>query len=611
MAYQPINLGTAANDGTGDTLREAGNKINSNFTETNAAVTAAQSTASAAAPATRQLLASGIASGGGDLSSDVTITVTKATGAEVVAATNDTHAVTPKALADAGITPGSGGGVPTTRTLTASGLVTGGGDLSADRTFTVPKASSSEVATGTNDTKAVTPLAMVAISSAVPLSTKMPKISWHGDSIGQLAGYLEPASPLLWSLARQPRSMEMLRNGQDNGSGSNEVGGNFAVSGSISGPLYSGLNRTGSIVNAGTTDNMIDSARLARIAAYAPDIMFIEIGSNESSIAAALDGTILNVKDLIAANPNPRKRVVIFAPFPKANYDKHVMDYTRWAEQMARNTPGYHFVDWRAYSVDENSATGAPLSTMSSDGVHPQAPFGRLAASQVSDLLDRLGIEKISPRGVSQSDVYDATNAPAGNLMGTRGLFLGTGGVVIGGTVTGSLAANMLFSTSNSQLTAAGTKGTFTDRRGQVHQAQIITFGTSGGALAGTYDFQIIIPNIASPPQGKRLYSQLLAQFTNLAGCSAIGYSLVNSNGTDCSVQMGYPLTNLQTSLAIFPTSATPENMDLVNPTVSIVNADNTSPLNLTITARFFSGSTPAGTIAFGAAGVWPEITAP
>lgn len=33
MAKQTISLGSSANDGTGDTLRDAGTKINANFTE--------------------------------------------------------------------------------------------------------------------------------------------------------------------------------------------------------------------------------------------------------------------------------------------------------------------------------------------------------------------------------------------------------------------------------------------------------------------------------------------------------------------------------------------------------------------------------------------------
>ena len=33
MTQQSISLGSSANDGTGDTLRDAGQKINENFTE--------------------------------------------------------------------------------------------------------------------------------------------------------------------------------------------------------------------------------------------------------------------------------------------------------------------------------------------------------------------------------------------------------------------------------------------------------------------------------------------------------------------------------------------------------------------------------------------------
>lgn len=60
----------------------------------------------------------------------------------------------------AGVVGTGGGSVPTTRLVNAAGLAAGGGALAADITITVPKASSAEVLTGTNDTKAVTPLAL-------------------------------------------------------------------------------------------------------------------------------------------------------------------------------------------------------------------------------------------------------------------------------------------------------------------------------------------------------------------------------------------------------------------------------------------------------------------
>lgn len=53
-----------------------------------------------------------------------------------------------------------GGAVPTSRTLTAAGLITGGGDLAANRSFTVTKASAAEVLAGVRDDVAITPLGL-------------------------------------------------------------------------------------------------------------------------------------------------------------------------------------------------------------------------------------------------------------------------------------------------------------------------------------------------------------------------------------------------------------------------------------------------------------------
>lgn len=58
-------------------------------------------TTAGAVQTSRQISAGGIATGGGDLSADRTITVSKATGAEICFATEDGKAVTPKAIADA------------------------------------------------------------------------------------------------------------------------------------------------------------------------------------------------------------------------------------------------------------------------------------------------------------------------------------------------------------------------------------------------------------------------------------------------------------------------------------------------------------------------------
>lgn len=70
------------------------------------------------------------------------------------------HAIVALAAGAAG--DGSGG-VPTTRQIGTSGLATGGGDLAANRTINVAKASAADVAAQTDDAKAVTPLALAGL----------------------------------------------------------------------------------------------------------------------------------------------------------------------------------------------------------------------------------------------------------------------------------------------------------------------------------------------------------------------------------------------------------------------------------------------------------------
>lgn len=60
----------------------------------------------------------------------------------------------------AGVVGTGGGSVPTTRQVLGGGLITGGGPLAADLTLTLLKASAAEVLAGVDDTKAVTPLSL-------------------------------------------------------------------------------------------------------------------------------------------------------------------------------------------------------------------------------------------------------------------------------------------------------------------------------------------------------------------------------------------------------------------------------------------------------------------
>jgi len=106
----------------------------------------------------RTITGSGLITGGGDLSQSRTLTVTTATAAEAAAGVLNTKAVTPAALAT--IITNIAAKVPLTRHVDTTGLLTGGGDLSADRTLSVVKATAAMVLAGTDDASAVTPAAL-------------------------------------------------------------------------------------------------------------------------------------------------------------------------------------------------------------------------------------------------------------------------------------------------------------------------------------------------------------------------------------------------------------------------------------------------------------------
>ena len=134
--------------------------INSTSTTTAAtpsAVKAANDNAETRALKTTALIASGLVTGGGDLSTNRTITVKEATQAEAEEGTSSTTAMTPLRVAQA-IAAKIANYAPTSRTISASGLATGGGDLSANRTITVPAATQAEAEAGTSSTTAMTPL---------------------------------------------------------------------------------------------------------------------------------------------------------------------------------------------------------------------------------------------------------------------------------------------------------------------------------------------------------------------------------------------------------------------------------------------------------------------
>jgi hypothetical protein len=111
-----------------------------------------------APPKGRNLAVGGLVKGGGDLNADRGFTVDIATAAEALAGVLNDRAVTPASLAQ--VIAAVGGKVGTARRVDTAGLAQGGGALDADRTITVPKASAADVEGMADDTRAVTAAAL-------------------------------------------------------------------------------------------------------------------------------------------------------------------------------------------------------------------------------------------------------------------------------------------------------------------------------------------------------------------------------------------------------------------------------------------------------------------
>jgi len=448
----------------------------------------------------------------------------------------------------------------------------------------------------------------------VPASVaKVPTFSMHGDSIANNMGQMGTDSCLFWALAKQPRQLKIIYDKATSSSGQNDYGGNMAVSGAKSGDLYAGWNRTGTKQYTMNANDMCDPTRLARVTAYAPDIMFVHVGTNDV-INIAPDATVLNVKDLIAANPNPQKQIVLMSQLPQnAVTQDSVRFYNHWARHMANTYPGYHFVDWGAYATDDQvTATWSWRSGLSADGRHPGIGMGRLAYPLFDQLFDRLGVRRSVMRHTHFNDAFSnpagttsGSGNPGGNILGARGTMNATGTPVTVSTpgMTGTLPVG--WSTpgntgDTTNLLITFSIGTMTDANGIVHKAIIATITNPGGvALTANSAFPISVnwPVGATTTTGIETSCTALVQFQSVTGMNALQMS---SNSEVYSFGAGSYGTSKD-----LPASFT-DTLNYANPWRTILTTGSAN--KITFNFLFSAGSNPSGVVAIAQTGLWYDI---
>jgi hypothetical protein len=468
---------------------------------------------------------------------------------------------------------------------------------------------------------------LLSASTSLPglLIRKPPKVSMHGDSIGNFMAQFSCNAPTFWQQVYKPRNFRMFRDGAnlaafDSGSGgaSVEYGGNFAVSGSLSGQLWTGAGRTGTQLRATGANDLADATRLARVAAYAPDIMFIEIATNENLATyttAAADATILNVKELIAANPNPLKQVVFCSVYPRNGpMYSHVKNYMDWARHMARAYAGYHYVDFASFVVDDTDATNYKwLSGLSADNLHPGTPSALKSWVALDALWGQLGVRQRQPKPVYQQDIYSATN-PGGNLLGTRGCMAGTATALSGVTAAAGNKPSSMNTTSNGPQSATGdttnvlftwSLGSFTDDRGVVHTAAICDITNTGTVLTGNtvHSFKIGMPTVPTVFSNLMVHAQAVIQHQNLVGITSLSMAISADAGSNNNI---VNFGGAGQSGNLFPTVATPETLYYISPWES--NSIGTAAHSMTITVSSPAGALPSGRFYIGSCGLWFDL---
>lgn len=168
------------------------------------------------------------------------------------------------------------------------------------------------------------------------------------------------------------------------------------------------------------------------------DVFLIEAGTNDVvaatlSPAAAVASAVANWDTLLATG----KPVIVTLIPPRndvtAAVNKKMQAANKGLIAAAAIRPGIYLVDCYTKMLDPASATGAALTGMLSDGVHPASGGGFEFAEPSARILNVLAPDDRVSQNIGVATNYDAVNNPGGNLFNTAGVanqsaFAGVGG---------------------------------------------------------------------------------------------------------------------------------------------------------------------------------------
>lgn len=298
-------------------------------------------------------------------------------------------------------------------------------------------------------------------------------------------------------------------------------------------------------------------ARIAAVLACPASIVVIPDPTNDFRLSTGLTAaqTRANMSAIFSQLVAAGKTVITWMPTPRGSTNAldatgllRQADYAAWLKTQSP-TLGVYVADATSTLYDSGAAGFTPLSGVMSDGLHFGIDGAYRQAVPISAILGTL-IPRADVLTWSNADVYDAANAPRGNLF-ANGLMTGSGGSTTAGgaTVSGTWAANWsMVCVNGTGLTITGSITTHTDITGKIHNVQQIAISGTPSAGNPTIDLRQI-PSESLVSEGDVLevvaFARVAASSAGIAGLG-IQHWITDAGGAhstrtgDYSASVGY-----------------------------------------------------------------------
>lgn len=283
--------------------------------------------------------------------------------------------------------------------------------------------------------------------------------------------------------------------------------------------------------NFGVAGDRLDQilARVPSVIASRPDYCLVEGGTNDDTQGRTFAEKKASWLEIVKRLQDEGITPVVTPTIPRgdgvaAAKTLGLLRYNNFVAEYAYANRGLIHVDWNQYLLDQASAANAPLAGMlRADNIHPAIPGGYWMGYALNEALSPILFPQGTHRVNGPSDYYSATDNPNGNLLysstTSRGTMAGTGGTATASAgltyVNNGLAAGWTFLRGSATSTCTVTLSKENPRTDRASgERQVIQIAASaGGGSDEVYNLRFS-PNLADIAAGDWFYGEAMIEVT-------------------------------------------------------------------------------------------------